>query len=943
MQKSELEQSLYEDEDRFLTYEEEVAELAYLLDREILDDEDREDQLFERLHRKREKADEFNHVPAPVINTEPLGDLPIDVAMRAIHRDAGYLSGRSDRYWASRPRAQLPLFREVPVAEPVPTYSAGRMAEQPHTRFVNSALPGRGKIEGVRSEALPQRWWYGALDGNIYVERGKIPVNRGVDAQIESSRATDRNVDTLRKFKQAIVNKWPVFEVVSVQAETQSGVETRRVRTSVTLNQCQFPQLSNYVVMYVKTAEEFAQAERSKVMYILTHPIGQANVSRILSAVDALTRGSSRYYKLDYRVETAKQILCKLNQRTLFEALLSAYTIGVDPFSVMVDVPALPVLTPERYRSGQQGKVVVIPVGRGGTPGGYKWVPPPAPAPLPVVSSHSGLSNPFTMSNADIQMEMGYAFEDEEHEEEEEEAAPACLVCNRVQFLDKSVYQALEPGLYFVDMEYLFRLDVAPEGVEPAPLTQLDISKLTDVPTYELFFIVGSLVGGKKRDPFGGLKRGFMKEIGNPVRRAASNLGKELKHNLKSAALEAAITHLGAGSYAKKKKHKSKAKKRGMGAYVSTARGMGAYMEAGGHRFMAENELYQTQSTYTRRTIQGEANALEVTGEEVLLDVFNNSASAYNVSGININPASIIFRKMCQDAVNHTKYRIKGMEFIFIPNVNNTTASGGIGSVYMAVMHNVTQPLPATAIEIDDLQGSATNRADLWMRCGMECNELKGAGGYYYTLPGDVPAGEDPKTYHVGKLVFATLGINGAAIPVGTRLGKIKVRYVVELFENRLFSSLGKAVLFDDFYMPSGATVSNFFSNSPPNSVGAKNSLLGGSVKTNTYTFPDFFAGTVRVDVQYGGTGFTGVLSTPTVAGNVTIQSSEGQVVSPTCSAATATVGMQSFTLDVVGASTFSGNTFTLVVGSIGATTFGWVRMRVTQINPSTPETTADF
>jgi hypothetical protein len=445
------------------------------------------------------------------------------------------------------------------------------------------------------------------------------------------------------------------------------------------------------------------------------------------------------------------------------------------------------------------------------------------------------------------------------------------LVCNRSQLNE---YTSLPFGIYYVDIEYVFRVSSVPSicaNVEQ--FGQQLCMKLVDIPTYECCFVVGGLVGGKKRHEDNHAK--LMHEL------LLEHHKKKKHHKKKHNNIPGVEGHgrFNIGNIFKSIGRVARpilmdtamgAKKAAIASTIKTLQGHGAYSTRSGFsgRGSYNSLINPTGPPIHIAHSNDETGSITLTYSEYLRDVFSNGTSFQNL-GISINPGLSWAPFLSQIAQNYKLYKFEQLIFRYVPTVANVTATGQLGTVIMALDYNSGDSLFTNKVTMMGYSGAINAIISDNIAMGVECDEKKGLEGFKYIRGGAVPSGQDIKTYDKGLLQIATSGINPTSFPSGTQIGELHVEYKVRLFTPSISQTAGLNNDVDTFIANTSIATSNLFGTSPQKSV---TNYIGGTVSKSgiaTYTFPDNTIGAFTVIFTCTGTGF---LSRPSfgASGNLT-------------------------------------------------------------------------
>ncbi len=439
--------------------------------------------------------------------------------------------------------------------------------------------------------------------------------------------------------------------------------------------------------------------------------------------------------------------------------------------------------------------------------------------------------------------------------------------------------------------------------------------------------------------------RGGAKKKGKALR-DLSRAGKGFGREVEKAVVKAAVSRLtGSGGYGLKGIGKAlkSAATREMDAQRSRAiariekgiQGSGFYRGEGEYRGRGSyehkyNQLFPSQTSDVAMHIAGannETGNIIIRKREYLFDVFSpNTPANFTTNRFQANPGlGGLGLFVSQIASNYEKYRYKQLVFTYKPTVTDSSSTGQMGSVLMAFNSNAGAADFVTKQQMAEYDGSMSVRVCDAATLGVECDPRKGADSWNFVRVGNVPAGQDIKTYDYGTFTIATAGLSSAVFPAGTSLGEVWVDYTVELAGPKLYDGMGYSNLVDVFYgtgptaaYPVGVTCYK----SSLNSLGGRLTLTSDT----RYTFPDNFQGWVRINAYMAGSTASNFFFTPTgqISSFVTMLDSALLPVSTIASnSVSGTYTLRVNTYYVQFAKTAGGNYITLT-GTVSGGTVGW-------------------
>lgn len=176
-------------------------------------------------------------------------------------------------------------------------------------------------------------------------------------------------------------------------------------------------------------------------------------------------------------------------------------------------------------------------------------------------------------------------------------------------------------------------------------------------------------------------------------------------------------------------------------------------------------------------------------------------AGAFNINTFLINPAnSATFPWLSQIAANFEQYEIEGMLFGFRTTasdlVTNDTNNLQLGTVILATQYDVADAVFQSKAEMLNYQFSSSVKPSQGCIHMIECDPRQTSVNLLYCSPGSIPAGTDPRLYHLGRFSIATQGFQGDSVGCG----ELHVTYQVRLLKPKLWSNLGQTIPFSSFF-----------------------------------------------------------------------------------------------------------------------------------------------
>lgn len=297
---------------------------------------------------------------------------------------------------------------------------------------------------------------------------------------------------------------------------------------------------------------------------------------------------------------------------------------------------------------------------------------------------------------------------------------------------------------------------------------------------------------------------------------------------------------------------------------IGTAIGTGLGMLAGGLMSkitgMGDYQVHVKQNTLLQRASIPDfgPSAIRVRHKEYLGDI--SSATSFTNLAFDINPGqSTVFPWLSAIAQNYQQWRPNGMVFFFDSTsadaLNSTNTA--LGKVVMATNYDSGAE---NFVNVQQMLGTDLANYGKPSDCIMhaiECDPGETQMRLFTVRTGDVPDGQDPKTFDLGKFQIATQGSQASA-NVGGLWVIYDITFVKPIMNNALALGIGT-----DHYAISAGNQSggNYFG---PGAVKTPNtgSSLGTTVTTDTILFPPLQQAGYFL-VQYSMTGGSVTLAQP--------------------------------------------------------------------------------
>lgn len=167
------------------------------------------------------------------------------------------------------------------------------------------------------------------------------------------------------------------------------------------------------------------------------------------------------------------------------------------------------------------------------------------------------------------------------------------------------------------------------------------------------------------------------------------------------------------------------------------------------------------------------------------LEAITAPSTTFNVKHSHLNPGKAIFHWLSQVADNYEEYVFERLSFEYKPVVSSATYSGSMGSIVVAVLYNAGSANLDSYYKMVEYSGAIEKRICDPLVMKVNVSKSTHAGEDHYIRTGDVPMGEDIKTYDIGKLLVATDHVS-SSFPEGTLLGHMYADYSVILKKPKL-------------------------------------------------------------------------------------------------------------------------------------------------------------
>lgn len=212
----------------------------------------------------------------------------------------------------------------------------------------------------------------------------------------------------------------------------------------------------------------------------------------------------------------------------------------------------------------------------------------------------------------------------------------------------------------------------------------------------------------------------------------------------------------------------------GLGAYRRRYKGQGSYYESAG------GQIAPIPPQFSRNLND---DFVEITHREYIGDIISSSsANTFAINSYTVNAANPnCFPWLSQIAVNYQQYKFMGAIFEFrsssAASVNSTSVQ--LGTVTAAINYDSLDTAPASRQELEQIEWSMSNKTCDSFIIPVECAGRNTADHLYYCNSLGLPANADAKSYNLGTLYIASVGLQGTS----QNIGSLYVTYKCRLYK----------------------------------------------------------------------------------------------------------------------------------------------------------------
>lgn len=263
------------------------------------------------------------------------------------------------------------------------------------------------------------------------------------------------------------------------------------------------------------------------------------------------------------------------------------------------------------------------------------------------------------------------------------------------------------------------------------------------------------------------------------------------------------------------------------GKWLGSWTGTGDYMSPDGRQVLAPEPP----------RMSSDADFITITHREYLGDLISSSTpGAFKLTTFGINPANnTTFPWMSAVAQpNFQQYKFDQLVFEFrsfsADALNSTNTA--LGAVFSCINYDVSDEPPSSRYQVENTDWSRSAKPSESFLIPVECDPKQTGlnGGLLYIVNGNnVPTGNDPKTFYLGRLSIGSLGVQGASV----NLGSIFVSYRCRLYKPIMTQPLSNGLT--AMFTRNGPTTANPFGigqNTNVNNCDSIGVTLSGTVMT---------------------------------------------------------------------------------------------------------------
>lgn len=192
-------------------------------------------------------------------------------------------------------------------------------------------------------------------------------------------------------------------------------------------------------------------------------------------------------------------------------------------------------------------------------------------------------------------------------------------------------------------------------------------------------------------------------------------------------------------------------------------------------------------------------NSIVITHREYLGDLISSAtAGAFSIQSFGINPGDPNtfpwLNNVCQPNFQQFKFEQCMFEFrSFSADALNSTNTA-LGAVFSCVNYDYSDSVPVSRYMVENTDWSRSAKPSESFIVPVECDPKQTGlnGGLLYVLNGNnVPTGNDPKTFYLGRMSIGSTGVQGASV----NLGSIFISYRVRIYKPIMTAPASNALI----------------------------------------------------------------------------------------------------------------------------------------------------
>ena len=284
------------------------------------------------------------------------------------------------------------------------------------------------------------------------------------------------------------------------------------------------------------------------------------------------------------------------------------------------------------------------------------------------------------------------------------------------------------------------------------------------------------------------------------------------------------------------------------------------------------NQLIDKMGSSVAMEVIDSENTLCISNREFIADVAPaaNSGNFFTALSSAINPGvATLFPWLSQIALYYEEYEFEQLIFEFKSMVTEGNQNAQ-GNIIMATQYNALNPLFSSKQQMENYDYANSAKVTQNAFHGVECNPQLNAAAALYVRSGNVPSGQDAKTYDLGIFQFA---VSNGYQATSINLGEVWVSYRIKLRKTKLILPGNdlSPVIWNAVYTAAPTSLANLFSGALTRLFNTNSQADVTANTSNTFTLPSFITGgTYAISVVLGNlaAGIGYILADPSVFSN---------------------------------------------------------------------------